>query len=105
MYELAVMNEFGCATVGIFEVGIELSLLSETAPEIDVLVTANDVYIGIPSEFINSKIAFYELTGRLVYSQILTNKDNHLQLEAEGILLYSIELNDVTLKNGKVILR
>jgi hypothetical protein len=99
------MNEFGCSTVGSFDVGIELSLLSETAPEIDVVVNANDVYIGIPTEFVNSKIAFYELTGRLVYFQILTNKDNHLQFEVEGILLYSIELNDVTLKNGKVILR
>ncbi len=104
-YDLAVMNEFGCSTVGSFDVGIELSLFTERAPEIDVLVTANDVYIRIPSELVNSKITFYELTGRLVYSQILSNKDNHFQLESEGILLYLIELNDVILKNGKVILR
>jgi hypothetical protein len=103
-YELAVMNEFGCATVGSFDVGIELSLLSETAPEIDVLVNANDVYIGIPTEFVNSKVTFYELSGRLVYSQILANNDNHIQFEAEGVLMYSIVLNDVILKNGKVIL-
>lgn len=89
-YQQYLQNTFGCDSLITIELKIvtdENSLLISPNP------SSNNILISLPSNFIGKKIAIYDFTGRIVFTQIINSENETISIAhyAEGAYFLRVE--------------